>query len=89
MALTPVDVHNVAFRKAPLGRRGYDEEEVDAFLNEIETTITELHAEIARRGGGAASPASAGQAATVDAAVLAELDQIQQRLARIEAALNR
>jgi DivIVA domain-containing protein len=52
MALTAEDVHNAVFRKAPFGRRGYDEEEVDAFLAEIETTITELQAEIARLGSG-------------------------------------
>ena len=32
MPLTPADVHNVAFKKPPIGKRGYDEEEVDAFL---------------------------------------------------------
>jgi DivIVA domain-containing protein len=81
MALTPVDVHNIVFSKATFGRRGYDEEEVDAFLNEIETTLAGLHEEIARRGSGTAQP-------TGDAAVLTQLDQIQQRLTRIEAALG-
>ena len=81
MALTAFDVHNIAFSKAPLGWRGYSEEEVDAFLNEVETTITQLQDEIDRRGGGPAQP-------TGDAAVLAQLDQIQQRLTRIETALG-
>jgi DivIVA domain-containing protein len=26
MPLTPADVHNVAFKKPPIGKRGYDEE---------------------------------------------------------------
>ena len=30
MPLTPAEVHNVAFKKPPIGKRGYDEEEVDA-----------------------------------------------------------
>ncbi len=88
MSLTAVDVHNVAFRKAPFGKRGYDEEEVDAFLNLVETTIAELQAEIARRGGAAAQPAPTSQPPAVDVAVLVELDQIKQRLARIEKALG-
>ena len=33
MPLTPADIHNVAFKKPPIGKRGYDEEEVDAFLD--------------------------------------------------------
>ena len=33
MPLTPADVHNVAFKKPSIGKRGYDEDEVDAFLD--------------------------------------------------------
>ena len=33
MSLTPADVHNVAFSKPPIGKRGYNEDEVDAFLD--------------------------------------------------------
>ena len=47
MALSAEDVHNVVFRKAPFGRRGYDEEEVDAFLAEVERRIGELQGEVA------------------------------------------
>ena len=32
MRLTPADVHNVAFSKPPIGKRGYNEDEVDQFL---------------------------------------------------------
>ena len=42
MPLTPADVHNVAFRKPPFGKRGYDEEEVDAFLDEVERELARL-----------------------------------------------
>lgn len=37
--LTPQLVHNVAFSKAPLFKRGYREDEVDAFLDRVETTL--------------------------------------------------
>ena len=33
MPLTPEQVHDIAFSKPPFGRRGYNEDEVDAFLN--------------------------------------------------------
>jgi DivIVA domain len=81
--LTPADIRNVAFGKPPLGRRGYDEEEVDAFLDDVEHTVTALTKEIAalraqlNHGGrgGAEDP------------VLGELDLIKHRLARIEQAV--
>ncbi|WP_328459598.1 DivIVA domain-containing protein [Actinoplanes sp. NBC_00393] len=34
MSLTPADIHNTEFAKAPLGRRGYDGNDVDCFLDE-------------------------------------------------------
>jgi DivIVA domain-containing protein len=37
--LTPEDVHNVAFSKPPVGKRGYNEDEVDAFLDLIEERL--------------------------------------------------
>ena len=36
MQLTPEDVHNVAFNKPPIGRRGYNEDEVDDFLDIVD-----------------------------------------------------
>jgi DivIVA domain-containing protein len=42
MPLTPADVHNVAFKKPPIGKRGYDEEDVDAFLDEVERELARL-----------------------------------------------
>ena len=63
MPLTPADVHNVAFKKPPIGKRGYDEEEVDAFLDEVERELARLIEENSElrmqieRGGGRKAPA--------------------------------
>ena len=74
MPLTPADVHNVAFSKPPIGKRGYNEDEVDAFLDLAENELTrlveenadlrqrvaELDQELgAARAGGAAQPTQA------------------------------
>jgi DivIVA domain-containing protein len=42
MPLTPADVHNVAFSKPPIGKRGYNEDEVDAFLDLVEAEFARL-----------------------------------------------
>jgi DivIVA domain-containing protein len=42
MPLMPADVANVTFSKPPLGTRGYDEDEVDAFLDLIEAELARL-----------------------------------------------
>ncbi|HTY29921.1 DivIVA domain-containing protein [Mycobacterium sp.] len=69
MPLTPADVHNVAFSKPPIGKRGYNEDEVDAFLDLVENELTrlieensdlrqrieELDRELAAAGGGGAA----------------------------------
>ncbi len=64
MPLTPAEVHNVAFKKPPIGKRGYDEEEVDAFLDIVEVELARLIEENndlrARANGGAPAPAAAG-----------------------------
>jgi DivIVA domain-containing protein len=83
--LTPVDVRNVTFRMSVRGKRGYDEKEVDAFLDAVERTLTDMSGEIASLRallGEQAAPDDLGQHA-----VLAELDQIKVRLMRIEVAL--
>src|SRR5918912_1185414 len=75
MPLTPADVHNVAFSKPPIGKRGYNEDEVDAFLDLVENELTRLIEEnadlrqrvseldqelsAARSGGGGAQPTQA------------------------------
>jgi DivIVA domain-containing protein len=77
MPLTPADVHNVAFSKPPIGKRGYNEDEVDAFLDLVENELTRLIEEnadlrqrveeldqdlsSARAGGGAQSGVQATQ----------------------------
>ncbi|KUH83889.1 hypothetical protein AU186_04635 [Mycobacterium sp. GA-1999] len=38
--LTAEHVHNVAFSKPPLFKRGYDEDEVDAFLDLVKVELT-------------------------------------------------
>ena len=46
MTLTPADLHNVAFARALLGKRGYSEQEVDLFIDLVEEGLTrqiELH----------------------------------------------
>ena len=40
--LTPSDVHHVLFTRAGLGRRGYDEVEVDVFLERVQQELTRL-----------------------------------------------
>ncbi|WP_182609820.1 DivIVA domain-containing protein, partial [Dietzia sp. B19] len=42
MRLTPADVHNVAFSKPPIGKRGYNEDEVDQFLDLVEEELGKL-----------------------------------------------
>jgi DivIVA domain-containing protein len=42
MPLSPVDVRNVAFRKPPIGRRGYHEDEVDVFLDVVGAELARL-----------------------------------------------
>ena len=45
MPLSPADVHNVAFNKPPIGKRGYNEDEVDQFLDLVEDTLAQLQDE--------------------------------------------
>lgn len=40
MALTPADVHNVAFSRPRIGKRGYSEQEVDLFIDLVEQELT-------------------------------------------------
>jgi DivIVA domain-containing protein len=73
MRLTPADVHNVAFKKPSIGKRGYDEDEVDAFLDLVEAELARLIEEnnelTARVAGG-----SNGEAPQVAAAVEQPVD---------------
>ena len=66
MPLTPEDVQNKRFSTVRF-KEGYDEEEVDAFLDEVEAELRRLLSEngdLRSRGGGAApTPAAAPAAA--------------------------
>jgi DivIVA domain-containing protein len=94
MPLTPADVHNVAFKKPPIGKRGYDEEEVDAFLDEVERELarlieenSELRAQSDR--GGAPRPAAAGgdpRVAQENVELKAQLDRLNRDKAAAEQA---
>ncbi len=86
MPLTPADVHNVAFKKPPIGKRGYDEEEVDAFLDEVERELArlieennELRAQVERGGGGRSGPSGGG-----DPRLSAELADLKAQLDRVQ-----
>src|SRR5690242_2777489 len=88
MPLTPADVHNVAFKKPPIGKRGYDEEEVDAFLDEVERELArlieennELRAAAERGGGGGGRPMGPGgdpRLAQENAELKAQLDRLNR-----------
>src|SRR5919198_1145183 len=91
MPLTPADVHNVAFKKPPIGKRGYDEEEVDAFLDEVEQELIRLLEENGvlrdqmQRGGGGrmpAGPASTMVMSSELADLAAQLERLQEARAR-------
>jgi DivIVA domain-containing protein len=91
MPLTPADIHNTAFRKAPIGKRGYDEEEVDAFLDEVEQELIRLLEENGalqdqmRRGGGGGAGATSTMALSSEFAdLMAQLERMQQARSRAE-----
>jgi DivIVA domain-containing protein len=85
--LTPEDVHNVAFKKPSLGRRGYDEEEVDAFLDAVEKTIAALTAEIETLRAQLNANTTPGRSSGTDDLLLSELKQLKERVALLEAAV--
>lgn len=88
MPLTPADVHNVAFKKPPIGKRGFDEEEVDAFLDEVERELArlieennELRAQVERGGSfGGGLPVSSD----AEPRMLAELSRMKSQLERLQ-----
>jgi DivIVA domain-containing protein len=93
MPLTPADVHNVAFKKPPIGKRGYDEDEVDAFLDEVERELARLiedNNELRAGGGGAPrGVSSAGgdpRLAQENGDLKAQLDRLQRDKAAAEQA---
>jgi len=89
MPLTPEDVANKQFTSTRL-KPGYDETEVDEFLDEVEAELTRLYREnddfrsqLASGGGAAAPAASPAPAAVpaVDPAVARENEELRAKLA--------
>jgi DivIVA domain-containing protein len=97
MPLTPADVHNVAFKKPSIGKRGYDEDEVDAFLDVVEAELSRLieeNNELTARltefeAGGTpapkvvAAPVEAAPPAPTPAAVATSSDSAHTQAARL------
>src|SRR3954447_19554577 len=96
MPLTPAEVHNVAFKKPPIGKRGYDEEEVDAFLDIVEVELSRLIEENndlrARLSSGQGAPAAPGEApapvVVQDEAVVAELSSVKDENSRLHSQIG-
>jgi len=99
MPLTAADVEAKQFSSSGLGRRGYDEAEVDDFLDEVQTELTRLHTdnadlrtrlEAAQRELSALRQAGAGGDAEVVRAPAAEAEatppQVQPGVPPAEAA---
>lgn len=96
MPLTPAEVHNVAFKKPPIGKRGYDEEEVDAFLDIVEVELARLIEEnndLRSGGAGSTQPAAAPRQVDADngaelASAQEENGRLQSRVGELERTLN-
>jgi DivIVA domain-containing protein len=92
MPLTPAEVHNVAFKKPPIGKRGYDEEEVDAFLDIVEVELARLIEENndlrARPGSGGPPQANGGVSLAEVSAAREDNARLQARIAELEKALT-
>ena len=89
MPLTPEDVANKQFTSTRL-KPGYDETEVDEFLDEVEAELTRLYREndelrsklaSAGRSEPAAAQTAPAQAAAPDPALARENDELRQKLA--------
>lgn len=80
MAITPSDIRNVEFKRSPLGRRGYEENAVDDFLDEVANDFAQLidtnHRliEVTERNGG-------GGLAAENAQLAARVKELEQQLA--------
>jgi DivIVA domain-containing protein len=91
MPLTPADVHNVAFKKPSIGKRGYDEDEVDAFLDVVEAELSRLIEENASltgrlseyEAGGTPAPKAETPAAVAEQPVAAPSGNGHSQAARL------
>ncbi|BCB74823.1 cell wall synthesis protein Wag31 [Phytohabitans flavus] len=92
MPLTPADVHNISFKKPSIGKRGYDEEQVDAFLDELEHELIRLIEEnndlriLMAHDGAQAGAGADQQLATALDEMTAQLDRVQREKAAAEQA---
>ena len=97
--MTPDDVRTVKFGRPPFGKRGYDEEEVDAFLDIVEVELSRLIEENndLKARGGSSDNAPNGQAPQVVhsgvnpadlEAARADNGRLQSRINELESALN-
>jgi DivIVA domain-containing protein len=86
MALTPADVHNVAFSRPRIGKRGYNEQEVDLFIDLVEQELTRHITEDTqvRKRNGALQKREAELAE-----IATELAEREARLVEREAVLRR
>jgi DivIVA domain-containing protein len=89
MPLTPADIHNTVFTKPAIGKRGYDREDVDAFLDEVEQELIHLLEENEAlteqtRRGGADGAASTMALSSELAELVAQLERMQEARSRAE-----
>jgi DivIVA domain-containing protein len=82
--LTPSDVHHVLFTRAGFGRRGYDEVEVDVFLERVQQELTrligekaDLRDEVSRLKAQLATAGSGSRAASAVDSITTEEAQLQ------------
>jgi DivIVA domain-containing protein len=78
--LTPAEIHNIEFQKASLGKRGYDEEQVDALLDEATREMIRLLEEndVLQRRLEADPPVDAPPAGAEFSMLAAELDRARR-----------
>jgi DivIVA domain-containing protein len=97
MTVTPADVHNVAFNKPSIAKRGYDAADVDAFLDEVERELirlieenNQLLVQVEHRGigGTPAAPAADPRLAAELGHLKAQLYRVQQGKAAAERAVR-
>ncbi|HEX3731435.1 MAG TPA: DivIVA domain-containing protein [Mycobacteriales bacterium] len=95
MPLTPADVHNVVFKKPPIGKRGYDEDDVDAFLDEVERELARLIEETSDAGSRGDQGATGGfndpdvrRLAAENAELKEQLDRLRQEKRQADQSLQ-
>jgi DivIVA domain-containing protein len=88
--VTPADVHNIAFTRPPIGKRGYHEQEVDDFLDIVEQELARLIEDNEQLKAGSGADPAAVTAATERAVaeernrIQGELEGLRQRYAELE-----